>query len=104
MYKGEARRFIPPSQNTRNGPLNKVSSKHMSTARMRTQIKAAVDALPAGRLRVAADFLSYLQERGENAATRELLAIPGFAEDFQNGLKEIRSGRVTPSDKLRRKS
>ena len=71
---------------------------------MRRRIKATIDALPADRLPVAADFLSYLQERGENAATRELLAIPGFAEDFETGLKDIRAGRLTPLGKLRRKA
>lgn len=71
---------------------------------MRRQIKATIDALSGDRLRVAADFLSYLREREDNDATRELLAIPGFAEDFQQGLKDIRAGRVTSSEKLRRKA
>ena len=75
----------------------------MSIAQMRRQIKAKVDALPAGRLRVAADFLSCLQERGESDATLKLLAIPGFAEELQQPLKQIRSGSVTSVDKLRRK-
>ncbi len=76
----------------------------MSTVQIRRQIKAKIDALPADRLLVAADFLSYLSERGENEATRELLAIPGFADGFKLGLKEIRAGRVTSVDKLRRKA
>ena len=75
----------------------------MSTAQMRRQIKQTVDALPPDRLRVAADFLTYLRERPENAATRELLAIPGFAEEFERGIREIRAGRTTSSEKLRRK-
>ena len=71
---------------------------------MRRQIKQTIDALPADRLPVAADFLAYLRERGDNAATRELLAIPGFAAAFKQGVKDIHAGRVTPVSRLRRKT
>jgi len=37
------------------------------------------------RLRVASDFLAYLQEREENEATEELLKIPGFEEELREG-------------------
>ena len=44
------------------------------------------------RLRVANDFLAYLQEREENEATEELLAIPGFKEALQRAIVQAESG------------
>ena len=77
----------------------------MSTAQIRRRMKETIDSLPPERLHVAADFLEYLRDRSSaNAATRELLAIPGFLQEFRQGLKEVRSGRTTPIEKLRRKS
>jgi len=52
------------------------------------------------RLRVANDFLAYLQEREESEATTELLSIPGFQEAFQRAIEQADAGEVdliTPS-------
>jgi PHD/YefM family antitoxin component YafN of YafNO toxin-antitoxin module len=54
------------------------------------------------RLRVAADFLSYLEERESNEATEELLSIPNFREDYEEAMQEIERGDVVPLKSIRR--
>ena len=44
--------------------------------------------LSVARLRVANDFLAYLQEREENEATSELLAIPSFEQALQDAVEQ----------------
>jgi hypothetical protein len=73
----------------------------MSTTELRRKVKQTVDALSAEKLKTADHLLRRL--RDEDAATTELLRIPGFLESFQRGLSDVAAGRVTPVDKLRRK-
>lgn len=54
------------------------------------------------RLRVAADFLAYLDERESNDATEELLSIPNFKEDFQEALQDFENGDVVSFKSIRR--
>ena len=75
----------------------------MAIAEMRRRLKQRVDRLSEARLRVADDFLAYLEERESEEATAELLAIPGFAEALKQAEAEIASGRVTPARSLRRR-
>ena len=63
---------------------------------LRRQAKNAIDQLSGLPLRLAAEFLRFVQERQVNEATRELLQIPDFAESFARGVKDVRSGRVKP--------
>lgn len=56
------------------------------------------------RLKLAEDFLAYLEEREEDEATTELLALPGFREALRNAEAEIAAGRLTPVADLRRKA
>jgi hypothetical protein len=58
------------------------------------KIEAILKRLSPERLRVAADFLAYLDERESNNATEELLSIPNFKEDFQEALQDIERGDV----------
>ncbi|VAW31368.1 hypothetical protein MNBD_CHLOROFLEXI01-184 [hydrothermal vent metagenome] len=48
------------------------------------------------RLRVADDFLAYLEEREENEATEELLNIEGFEEAFAEAVQQAESGETAP--------
>ena len=48
------------------------------------------------RLRVANDFLSYLEEREESQATAELLSIPGFEAAFRRAVEQTQRGEVVP--------
>ena len=68
---------------------------------LRRQAKRTIDQLSGLPLRLAAEFLSFVQERQANEATRELLQIPGFAESFARGVKDVRAGRVKTWRKAR---
>ena len=54
------------------------------------------------RLRVANDFLAYLQEREENEATEELLAIAGFEKALQHAVTQADGGDTVRFDDIRR--
>ena len=66
----------------------------MSELALFTEAQDRLRALSPERLRVANDFLAYLQEREENEATAELLSIPGFDEAFRRGVEQAQSGQV----------
>ena len=75
----------------------------MSATKILRQAKRRLDVLSPERLRVADDFLAYLEERESNEATEELLQIPGFLEAYERADDEARTGRLTPVEELRRK-
>jgi len=50
----------------------------MNTPSLIVEAERRLHALSPERLRVAADFLAYLEERESSEATEELLRIPGF--------------------------
>jgi len=50
--------------------------------------------LSLARLRVAADFLAYLEEREESDATEELLSIPGFTGAFDCAVLQVNTGDI----------
>lgn len=54
------------------------------------------------RLRVAGDFLAYLEERESSEATRELLTIPGFEEAFRRAVQQMEQGQVVRFADIRR--
>jgi hypothetical protein len=54
------------------------------------------------KLRVADDFLAYLEEKEENMATQELLNIPDFEESFKQAVQQAKSGEVYRLDDIRR--
>lgn len=54
------------------------------------------------RLRVAVDFLEYLERREEDEATLELLGIPGFSEEFSKAAQEIEDGDIVPFNEVKR--
>jgi hypothetical protein len=66
------------------------------------KIEAILERLSPERLRVAADFLAYLDERESNDATEELLSIPNFKEDFQEALQDFENGDVVSFKSIRR--
>ena len=73
----------------------------MSKAELRRRLKLTIDALSADKLEAADRLLTRLRE--EDAASSELLRIPGFAESLDRGMADLAAGRVTPVEKLRRK-
>ena len=74
----------------------------MTAIQLRKRIQRRVKALSVERLRTADDFLAYLEEREDNAATRELLAIPGFLSRLKKAEKEAASGKLVPFSMVRR--
>lgn len=66
------------------------------------EIEHRLRGLSAGRLRVASDFLAYLEERESSEATRELLEIPGFEEAFRRTEQQVREGQVVHFMDIRR--
>ena len=58
--------------------------------------------LSAERLRVASDFLAYLEERESSEATQELLEIPGFEGAFRRTEQQVKEGQVVRLADIRR--
>jgi hypothetical protein len=67
-----------------------------------TEAERRLRSLSPKRLRVANDFLAYLQEREENEATAELLSIPGFEAAFHRAVQQAESGEVVRFEDVRR--
>lgn len=68
----------------------------MSTVELRQQAKSMIDGMSARDLLLVREFLAFVASRDTNAATRDLLAIPGFEKSFVRGVKDIKSNRVKP--------
>lgn len=64
--------------------------------------KDRLQRLSIHRLRVANDFLAYLEEREENEATEELLNIEGFREAFAEAIGQISEGDTVSFSSIRR--
>lgn len=73
----------------------------MSTAVLKQEAKALIDSMSGAQLRVASEFLAFVKDRRADAATLELLAIPGFEKSFARGMQDIKAGRTTPWRKVR---
>ena len=75
----------------------------MSQTELLKQAKRRLSNLTPERLRVAEDFLAYLEAREADEATAELLAVPGFLDNLKRAEEEVEAGLVTPVEDLRRK-
>ncbi len=73
----------------------------MSTVDLKRQAKSMIDGMSAKDLQLVKEFLAFVTSRDTNAATRELLAIPGFEKSFVRGVKDIKSGRIKPWRRVR---
>jgi len=73
----------------------------MSTVELRQEAKALIDAMSGAELRVASEFLAFVKRRETDAATLELLSIPGFEKSFARGVRDVKAGRTTPWRKVR---
>lgn len=73
----------------------------MNTLALRQDAKALIDALSGAQLRVASEFLAFVKDRQTDAATLELLTIPGFERSFARGMRDIKAGRTKPWRKVR---
>ena len=75
----------------------------MATTDLRRQVIERVKRLSPERLRVADDFLAYLEEREADEATEELLRIPGFLAALEQAERDVEAGDVTPVEDLPRR-
>jgi hypothetical protein len=73
----------------------------MSTLVLRQEAKALIDTMSRAQLRVASEFLAFVKTRETDAATLELLLIPGFEASFARGMRDIKAGRTKPWRKVR---
>ena len=73
----------------------------MSTVALRQEIKALIDVLSGAQLRVASEFLAFVKDRQTDAATLELLTIPGFEKSFARGMQDIKARRTKQWRKVR---
>ena len=64
----------------------------MTTAELRKNAKDRLDSLPPDKVRVAAEFLEYLETAASRDATEELLKIPGILEDVKEASERIEKG------------
>ena len=62
---------------------------------VRRQINQSLDRLSPDSLHLVADFLADLADKESEAATQELMEIPGCLESFERGKQDIAQGRVT---------
>jgi hypothetical protein len=79
----------------------------MSTSALRQQVKKQIDALSPQRLRTAADFLAYLEQRQAGGALPKSASQSSSADRFRKRLKKaedrVAAGKVVAIEKLRRK-
>ena len=73
----------------------------MTILQMRRAAEHRLKVLPPGRLRVAAEFLAYLEIGASDQATTELLNVPGLLKDVRNASKGIADGRGISWRKVR---
>ena len=66
----------------------------MSPSELREQAQKRISNLSTDRLRVADDFLAYLEQRESCEATDELLAKPGLMRQLEDADKEARQGQT----------
>lgn len=74
----------------------------MTTTQLRQRAKERLDSLPADKVRVAAEFLDYLDTAASRDATAELLKMPGLLQDVEDAAKQINSGRFKDWRKVRK--
>lgn len=68
----------------------------MSTSQLKKQAKHVIDGLSDAQLRVATEFLAFVQTRELDPATLELLSVPGFKGSFERGVREVKAGKTRP--------
>ncbi|MBU4273418.1 MAG: hypothetical protein KKA28_16285 [Planctomycetes bacterium] len=74
----------------------------MTTTQLRKQAKERLDSLPASKVRVAAEFLDYLDTAASRDATAELLKMPGMLQDAIQSSGQIKAKRCKDWRKVRK--
>jgi len=74
----------------------------MNTLPLIVEAECRLRVLSPERLKVAVDFLAYLEERESSEATEELLLIPGFEEAFRKAVEQAARGEVVRFENISR--
>ena len=74
----------------------------MTTTELLQVAKDTLESLPPEQLKVAAEFLRYLDERASDEATEELLKIPALLEELAEAERDISEGRTVNWREVRR--
>jgi len=74
----------------------------MTTAQLRERAKERLDNLPPEKVRVAAEFLDYLETTASRDATAELLKVPGLLQDVEDASKQIKGGQTKDWKRVRK--
>ena len=72
----------------------------MTKTELLRRARHRLDDLSEEHLVVANHFLAWLQECGGDDMTAELLRIPGFVVQFEQGCKEADEGKLTDFDDI----
>ncbi|MBE9143298.1 hypothetical protein [Planktothrix mougeotii] len=75
----------------------------MNVTDIRNQVKQYIDQLSPEKLRVAADFLSYLAERENQEKTEELLKTSEFKESLEQVKEDILEEQLISFDKQKKR-
>ncbi len=78
------------------------NATHETTTALLQKAERRLRRLSPHRLRVADDFLSYLEEREDDEATQELLNLTGFQDAFSRAVQQAEAGDVVRFDSIRR--
>lgn len=70
--------------------------------RLRETAIHGLESLPTDKLKVAAQFIIFLEKGISDQATAELLSIPGFLDDIREARAEIAAGKAVPWRKVLR--
>ena len=74
----------------------------ISRSKLLPEAQQRLKRLSGERLKVANDFLAYLEERESSEATRELLNISGFEEEFHQAIKHMEKKEVVELETIKR--
>lgn len=72
------------------------------TLTLKKEAKQKIDQLSDDKLKVAFDFLSYLEEKEEWEATEELSQIPNLLEEYRQAKSKIKAGQTIKWSEIRR--
>lgn len=77
-------------------------AKGVEATKVLEEARKRLERLSPDRLRVASDFLAYLEEREQSEATEELLKIPGFEDAFHRAVQQIEEGQIVRFEDIQR--
>jgi len=77
-------------------------NKALTKSTLLPEVERRLHRLSVERLRVANDFLAYLEDRESSDATQELLNITGFQDSFQTASRQADSGEIINFEDIRR--